>query len=50
MGLVDFMNATIDDFASENTSRVSAIKTTQTMIFIVIKLFSNLYNQINKLV
>jgi hypothetical protein len=50
MGLVDFMNATIDDFASENTSCVSAIKTTQTMIFIVIKLFSNLYNQINKLV
>jgi len=42
MGLVDFMNATIDDFASENTSRVSAIKTTQTMIFIVIRLFSNL--------
>lgn len=44
MGLVDFMNAAIDDFASENTSRGSAIKTTQRMIFIVIRLFGNLYS------
>ncbi len=44
MGLIKFMNAAIDEFASENPSRVSAIKTTQTMIFIVIRLFSNLYN------
>ena len=47
-GLVKFMNAAIDDFASENVSRVPAIKITQTMIFIVIRLFSNLYGQINK--
>lgn len=46
MGLVNFMNAAIDDFASENTSRVPAIKTTQTMIFIVIRLFCNLYSHI----
>jgi len=48
MGLINFMNATIDDFASENPSRVSTIKTTQTMIFIVIRLFSNLYNHAAK--
>jgi hypothetical protein len=50
MGLVNFMNAAIDDFASESPSRVPAIKTTQTMIFIVIRLFSNLYSHANKAV
>jgi hypothetical protein len=48
MGLVNFMNVAIDDFASENPTRVSAIKTTQTMIFIVIRLFNNLYSHANK--
>jgi hypothetical protein len=48
MGLVDFMNAAIDDFASESQSRVPAIKTTQTMIFIVIRLFGNLYSHAAK--
>ncbi|MEQ1560794.1 MAG: hypothetical protein ABL933_17910 [Methyloglobulus sp.] len=33
--------------ASENTSRVPAIKTTQTMIFIVIRLFINLYSHVS---
>jgi len=50
MGLVNFMNAAIDDFASECPSRVPAIKTTQTMIFIVIRLFGNLYSHANKAV
>jgi len=44
------MNAAIDDFASENASRVPAIKITQTMIAIVIRLFSNLYSHANKAV
>jgi hypothetical protein len=48
MGLVYFMNAAIDDFASESPSRVPAIKTTQTMIFIVIRLFGNLYSHAAK--
>jgi len=43
-GLVRFMNESIDEFAAEKPSRVPAIKTTQTMIFIVIRLFSNLYS------
>lgn len=44
MGLVEFMNNAIDDFASENQARVPAIKTTRTMVFVVIRLFSNLYS------
>ena len=44
MGLIDFMNAAIDDFASESPGRVPAIRITQTMIFIVVRLFSNLYS------
>ncbi|MGZ8918863.1 MAG: hypothetical protein ACXW0T_11615 [Methylobacter sp.] len=48
MGLVNLMNAAIDDFASESPSRVPAIKTTQTMIFIVIRLFGNLYSHASK--
>lgn len=48
MGLVSFMNAAIDDFASEKPSRFPATKITQTMIFIVIRLFSNLYSYSNK--
>ncbi len=48
MRLIGFMNESIDDYASESPSRVPAIKTTQTMIFIVIRLFSNLYSHANK--
>jgi hypothetical protein len=47
-GLVNFMNAAIEDFASEDISRAPAIKITQTMIFIVIRLFSNLYSHANR--
>ncbi len=43
-GLVRFMNESIDEFAAESPSRVDATKTTQTMIFIVIRLFANLYS------
>jgi hypothetical protein len=42
------MNLAIDDFASESPSRVSATKITQTMIAIVIRLFSNLYSATSK--
>jgi len=45
MKLIEVMNVSIDDYASENTSRVASIKFTQTMIFTVIRLFSNLYAQ-----
>jgi hypothetical protein len=48
MGLVKFMNAAIDEFASEDLNRVPATKITQTMIFIVIRLFSNLYGSARK--
>ena len=44
-GLVHFMNESIDNFASENSSRVQATEITQTMIAVVIRLFNNLYGQ-----
>jgi hypothetical protein len=47
-GLVNFMNAAIDEFASEDASRVPATHITQTMIAIVIRLFSNLYGSVSK--
>lgn len=48
LGLVNFMNLAIDDFAAENPSRASAIKATRTMVSIVIRLFGNLYSNSNK--
>ncbi|MDP1664560.1 MAG: hypothetical protein Q8L79_05470 [Methylobacter sp.] len=49
-GLVNFMNAAIDDFALESPSRVPATKITQAMIAIVIRLFSNGYSAASKAV
>lgn len=43
--LVEIMNQSIDEYASENTSRVAFVKFTQNMMFTVIRLFSNLYSQ-----
>ncbi|TAN66418.1 MAG: hypothetical protein EPN17_13875 [Methylobacter sp.] len=42
-GLVNFMNMAIDGFVSENPGSAPSSKITQTMIFIVIRLFGNLY-------
>ncbi|MGJ0485559.1 MAG: hypothetical protein ACR65R_13675 [Methylomicrobium sp.] len=47
-GLVNFMKAAIDDFASESPSRIPAIKTTQTMIAVVIRLFDTVYSHAAK--
>lgn len=43
-GLIKFMNDSIVDFASESPDRIKATKVTQTMIFVVIQLFSNMYD------
>lgn len=48
MGLINFMNAAIDSFALESSSRAPATKITQILIFIVVRLFSNLYSYSNK--
>ena len=48
MSLIKFLNEAIDDFASESPSRVPAIRVTQTMIFIVVRLFSNMYSHAAK--
>jgi len=47
-GLVDFMNAAIDEFASEIHPPIEAIQTTKTLISVIIRLFGNLYNQTSK--
>ncbi|MCK9619117.1 MAG: hypothetical protein M0R47_01130 [Methylobacter sp.] len=47
-GLVNFMKAAIEDFASEDINRAPAIKITQTMLLIAIRLFSNLYRHANR--
>lgn len=47
MGLIKVLNESIDDYASENPSRVPFIKFTQTMIFAVVRLFSSLYAQVD---
>ena len=47
-GLVKFLNEAIDEHASLNTSRVPAIMITQTMMYAVVRLFSNLYSSSTK--
>jgi hypothetical protein len=44
-GLVKYLNESIDEFASESVSRVPFIEFTQSMIFVVVKLLNNLYDQ-----
>ena len=45
IGLVKFLNESIDEFASYNISRVPAIGFTQAMIFVVVKLLNSLYDK-----
>jgi len=43
--LVEVMNESIDEYASESTGRVASVKITQNMMFTMIRLLSNLYSQ-----
>jgi len=43
--LLEIMNESIDDYASESTSRGASVKFTQNMMFTMIRLLSNLYSQ-----
>ena len=45
VGLVKYLNEAIDEFASYSVSRVPSIEFTQAMIFVVVKLFNNLYDK-----
>lgn len=47
-GLIAFMNEAIDDFASENPSRVPATQITQALILVAIRLFNTLYTHARK--
>ncbi|MBE0471663.1 MAG: hypothetical protein IBX55_19405 [Methyloprofundus sp.] len=42
-GLINFINDSIDEFAAEDKKRKPAIKITETMLLIVMHLFSNIY-------
>jgi len=43
--LIEVMNESIGDYASESVGRVASVKFTENMMFIVIRLLSNLYSQ-----
>ncbi len=45
IGLIKFLNESIDEFASYNVGRVPAIGFTQAMIFVVVKLLNSLYHK-----
>lgn len=47
-GLIKLMNAAIDDFASESPVRVKTTRITQTMIYVVVRLFCSLYTYAGK--
>lgn len=44
-GLVNFMNAAIDEFSLESSHSLDALQTTKALISVVIRLFGNLYKQ-----
>jgi hypothetical protein len=45
IGLIKFLNESIDEFASYHISRIPAIEFTQAMIFVVVRLFNSLYDK-----
>lgn len=47
-GLVNFMNASIDEFAAENSQRVKATRISQTLIFVTIQMFESMYAHANQ--
>lgn len=44
-GLVQFLNESVDDFASYNTCDMSTLELTKTMLFVVTRMFNNLYSK-----
>ena len=47
-GLVKFMNESITEFAAEQTLTGPALRTTQTMIFVVVQLLNSIYDHIEQ--
>jgi hypothetical protein len=43
VGLINYMNAAVDEFAKEGSHSVEALQTTKALISVVIRLFGNLY-------
>jgi len=44
-GLVQFLNESVDDFVSYNACDAATIELTKTMLFVVVRLFNNLYSK-----
>jgi len=44
-GLVQFLNESVDDFVSYNTCDAATTDLTKTMLFVVVRLFNNLYTR-----
>ncbi|MDD5275356.1 MAG: hypothetical protein PHR16_04670 [Methylovulum sp.] len=44
-GLVQFLNESVDDFASYNICDSATLELTKTMLFVVVRMFNNLYNK-----
>lgn len=44
-GLVQFLNESVDDFASYNVCDAATIDLSKTMLFVVVRLFNNLYTR-----
>jgi len=44
LGLINFINDSIDEFAAEDKTRKPAIKITETMLLVVTHLFNNIYS------
>jgi hypothetical protein len=46
-GLVNFMNACIDEHVSENQASADVVRQTKTMIFVTVQLFCSIYDEAN---
>ncbi len=44
-GLVEFLNDSVDDFVSYNTCDAATTELTKTMLFVVVRMFNNLYTK-----
>ncbi len=48
VGLINYMNAAVDEFAREGSHSLEALQTTKALISVVIRLFGNLYSHASK--
>ena len=44
-GLLGFLNESVDDFVTGNACDAATVDLTKTMVFVVVRLFNNLYTR-----